>query len=188
MVGIMDYIGILLIVLVIFLLVGLILMYNSLVKVENRVNEAFAVVDVYLKKRCDLIPNLVEIVKGYTKYEGEVLTRIVKSRNMVVEAKDSNQSIAGDKALQHDLKDLFALVEGYPDLRAVTNYVALQKELVAVEQELALGREKYNEAVLKYNNKLAIFPINVLGRIIGFRKKIFFEANNEEREVPEIKL
>ncbi len=186
MVGIMDYIGIILIVLIVFLLVGLILIYNSLVKVANSVDEAFAVVDVYLKKRCDLIPNLVEIVKGYTKYEGEILTRIVKSRNMVVEAKDSNQSIEGDKELQRDLKDLFALAEGYPDLKASTNYVALQNELAAVEQEIAAGREKYNAAVLKYNNKLLIFPINVLGRMIGFRKKTFFEANSEERDAPPI--
>lgn len=157
--------------------------YNGFIKLRNSVEEAFSTMDVYLKKRYDLIPNLVETVKGYAKHESETLENVVKARNVAVSADTMEDAIEAQGELQKTLGRLFALAESYPDLKANTNFLDLQNQLSNIETEIAQSRKYYNGVVKTYNIKLESFPSNIIAGIFNFIRKPLYEVSDEaERE------
>jgi len=163
--------------------------YNSLVKLRNLVEEAFATMDVYLKKRYDLIPNLVETVKGYAAHEASTLEKVVQARNMAASAGSVEDRIRGENMLTGALKSLFALAEAYPDLKANTNFMDLQVQLQKVEEDIANSRKYYNATVREYNTKTEVFPYNIIAGIFNFTRKALFEVTEEaERQRVEVKF
>lgn len=153
--------------------------YNGLIKLRNLAEEAFARMDVYLKKRFDLIPNLVETVKGYAAHESETLEKVVKARNMAASAGSVEDRIQGENMLSGALRNLFALSEAYPDLKANTNFMDLQSQLRVVEEDIANSRNYYNTSVRKYNTKTEVFPYNIVAGIFKFKRKALFEVEKE---------
>lgn len=170
------------------IILWLISTYNSLVVLRNRVKDQWAQIDVQLKRRFDLIPNLVETVKGYTKHESETLENVIKARNTYVSATTPEGQMAADGELTQAISKLFALTESYPDLKANTNFVQLQNELQETENKIASARQFYNDTVLKYNNKIAVVPSNIVASLFHFEKEAFFEANTNERENVSVKF
>lgn len=154
--------------------------YNSFVKLRNNVEEAFATMDVYMKKRFDLIPNLVETVKGYAAHESGTLEKVVQARNMAQSAATIEDRIAGENALTGTLKSLFAVAENYPDLKANQNFMDLQGQLQRVEGDIANSRKYYNATVKQYNTKTETFPSNIIAGIFHFQRKPMFEVEAEE--------
>jgi LemA protein len=163
--------------------------YNGLVQRRNRVENAWSQIDVQLKRRLDLIPNLVETVKGYAAHERETLDAVVRARNAALAAPSTPSAQgAADNVLTGALRQLFALSEAYPDLKANQNFLALQEELTATEGRVAYARQFYNDAVLSYNTKLEVFPTVVIARMLGFTKRDYFEADDAAREVPKVEF
>ena len=156
--------------------------YNSLVKLRNMVKDQWSQIDVLLKRRADLIPNLVETVKGYTKHESETLEAVINARNKAVSAQGAEAEMKANGELSGALNKLFALAESYPDLKANTNFLDLQNNLKDTEDKISYARQFYNDAVLKYKNKLEVFPSNIVAGMFGFKPEPFFEANETERE------
>lgn len=156
--------------------------YNSLVKLRNMVKDQWSQIDVLLKRRADLIPNLVETVKGYTKHESETLEAVIAARNRAVSATGAEEEMKANGELSGALSKLFALAESYPDLKANTNFMDLQNNLKDTEDKISYARQFYNDAVLKYKNKLEVFPSNIVAGMFGFKPEPFFEANETERE------
>ena len=157
--------------------------YNGFVKLKNAIEEAFSTMDVYLKKRYDLIPNLVETVKGYAKHEKETLESVIQARNMAAGAKTLEDKVAGENMLAGTLKSLFAVAESYPDLKANTNFMDLQEQLQRLEDEIASSRKYYNAVVKTYNTKREVFPSVIIASLFKFAKKPLFEvASADERE------
>ena len=170
-------------VIVLILLGFTLVVYNSLVRARNNVKTAFADVDVVLKKRYDLIPNIVNTVKGYTKHEQETLTEVVKLRNSAMESNDINEKVQLNNKLSASLKNLMALRENYPDLKADSSFLSLQKSLVKVEDELSVVRTTYNSVVNTNNTKLDVFPNNMIGNLFGFKHfELFTIVDPKERE------
>lgn len=172
---------ILLAIFAIVLIVALYLMatYNNLVKLRNDVEEGFSTMDVYLKKRYDLIPNLVETVKGYAKHEKETLTKVIEARNMAMNATSFEEKAQGENMLSGTLKSLFALSESYPDLKANTNFIDLQNQLKQIENDIANSRKYYNGVVKVFNTKVEVFPSNFVANMFKFTKKQMFVVDNE---------
>ncbi len=165
------------------LIIWVIASYNGFVKLKNSIEEAFSTMDVYLKKRYDLIPNLVETVKGYASHEKDTLERVIAARNAAASATTMEGRIEGENALQGVLKSLFALAEAYPDLKANTNFLELQGELRRMEEEIANSRKYYNAVVKTYNTKREMFPSSIIAGLFHFDKKPLFEVGSEqERE------
>ncbi len=163
--------------------------YNGLVKLRNLVEEAFATMDVYLKKRYDLIPNLVETVKGYAAHEAGTLEKVVKARNMAASAGSVEDRIQGENMLTGALKSLFALAEAYPDLKANANFMDLQAQLQKVEEDIANSRKYYNATVREYNTRTEVFPYNIIAGLFKFTRKALFEVTDEtERQRVEVKF
>ncbi len=157
--------------------------YNGFIRLRNMVEEAFATMDVYLKKRYDLIPNLVETVKGYASHDKTTLENVVKARNMAADAKTIEGKIQGENMLQNTLRSLFAIAEAYPDLKANQNFMDLQSQLQRIEDEIANSRKYYNAIVKEFNTKTESFPSNIIAGIFNFTRKTMFEVNDEaERE------
>jgi len=156
--------------------------YNGLVKLRNMVREAFSTMDVYMKKRYDLIPNLVETVKGYAAHEAGTLEKVIKARNSAATATTIEGRIEGENALTGTLKSLFALAEAYPDLKANTNFMDLQGQLQTVEVDIANSRKYYNAVVRDYNTKIETFPSVIVASMFGFKQETMFEINSAERE------
>ena len=152
--------------------------YNGFVKMRNMAEEAFSTMDVYLKKRYDLIPNFVETVKGYAKHESETLEKVIVARNMAAGATTSEDRIKNDNILNDSLKTLFAVAEAYPDLKANANFAALQRELSDIEDEIANSRKYYNGVIKTYNTKIELFPGNILARMFGFSRKPLYEVSD----------
>lgn len=176
-------IGIIIAVVVILLVVWVIGSYNGFIKAKNNVEESFATMDVYLKKRYDLIPNLVETVKGYAAHEKETLSRVIAARNMAADASTAEDKIQGENVLNGTLRSLFAVAENYPDLKANQNFLDLQNQLKRVEEDIANARKYYNAVVKMYNNKCQMFPGNILAGIFHFEEKPMFEVDaKEERQ------
>lgn len=173
--------GIVIIIIAALLLLGFVVagMYNSFVVLRNDVEEGFSTMDVYMKKRYDLIPNLVETVKGYAKHEQETLTKVIEARNMAMGAGSVEEKLKNENALSGTLKSLFALSESYPDLKANQNFIDLQEQLKSVEQDIANARKYYNGVVKVYNNKIQVFPSNLFAGMFGFTKKPMFEVEDE---------
>ena len=179
--------GILLIV-VAFVLVFIVSNYNRLVKLRNKVKDQFSQIDVQLKKRSDLIPNLVETVKGYSKHESETLEKVIQARNTYLSAGTPDEKMKSSGELSQAISKLFALAESYPDLKANTNFLDLQSQLKDIEDKISYARQFYNDAVLLYNNKIEMFPSNLIAGMFKFDKESFFEANEEERKNIEVKF
>ena len=178
---------IILIVVVLLALVGF-GMYNGLIKLRNRVENSWAQIDVQLKRRNDLIPNLVETVESYAKYEKGTLDAVITARNQVQTAATPRDTANADAALTASLRQVFALSEAYPDLKANQNFLALQEELTATEGRVAYARQFYNDSVLQYNTKLQAFPTVFYARLLKFDKREYFEADEASREVPKVQF
>lgn len=167
----------------------LVLSRNSFVSIKNQVEEAFATMDVYLKKRYDLIPNLVETVKGYATHESETFTKVTAARTAAMNATSIDEKIANENALSGTLKSLFAVAEAYPQLQANTNFMDLQQQLKMLEDEIANSRKYYNAVVRTMNTKVESFPSNLVASMFGFKKQPFFEVGSaEERENVQVKF
>ena len=162
--------------------------YNSLVSLRNKVKDQWSQIDVLLKRRTDLIPNLVETVKGYAKHESETLENVIAARNKVVEAKTTEEEIKADGELSRALGRLMAVAEAYPDLKANTNFLDLQANLKETEDKIQYARQFYNDAVLVYKNKIEMFPSNIVAGIFGFKPEAFFEASEADKEVPKVQF
>jgi len=163
--------------------------YNGLVRSRNQVDNAWSQIDVQLKRRLDLIPNLVETVKGYAAHERETLEAVVKARNAALAAPGTPAGqAAADNMISGALRQLFALSEAYPDLKANQNFLALQEELTATEGRVAYARQFYNDSVLSYNNRLQAFPTVLIAGVLKFVKRDFFEAEPEAKQVPKVQF
>jgi LemA protein len=181
-------IGIIIGVIVLLLVAYFVKTYNGLVKLRNMVKDQWSQIDVLLKRRADLIPNLVETVKGYTKHESETLEAVIAARNKAVSATTTEDEMKANGELSGALSKLFALAESYPDLKANTNFMDLQNNLKETEDKISYARQFYNDAVLKYKNKLEVFPSNIVAGMFGFKPEPFFEATGAERENPQVKF
>lgn len=179
---------IILIIVVVLLVLYVISVYNSLVNLKNKVEDQASQIDVELKRRFDLVPNLVETVKGYTKHEKETLENVVKARNSYVSADNLGDQLKADGELTNAISKLFALTESYPDLKANENFMNLQNELSAIEEKIVYARQFYNDSVLMLNNKVEMFPSNLVAKMFNFTKKEFFEASSVERENVKVKF
>ncbi len=173
------------------LLLFVVSIYNGLVSRRNRIDEALAQIQVQLKRRHDLIPNLVNAVKGYMNFEQKVLTDVTEARASAVTAGaqgNVGQVAAAENALTGALRSLFAVVENYPDLKANQNVLSLQEELTTTENQISFSRQHYNASVLEYNNAIQVFPNVLLAGMFGFTKREFFEAEPEAANVPNVDL
>jgi LemA protein len=163
--------------------------YNGFIRMRNSVEEAFSTMDVYLKKRYDLIPNLVETVKGYAAHEKTTLENVVKARNMAADARTIEDKVKGENMLQGTLRSLFAIAEAYPDLKANQNFLDLQSQLQKIEDDIANSRKYYNAVVKEYNVKTESFPSNIIAGIFNFTRKTMFEVNDgAEREAVRVQF
>ena len=154
--------------------------YNNFIRLKNLIEEAYSTMDVYLKKRYDLIPNLVETVKGYAKHEKETLTSVIAARNAAMTATDPEQKMKNENALNGTLKSLFALAEAYPELKANTNFQDLMNQLKSLENEIAASRKYYNGCVKQYNTLREVFPSSIIANWKHFEKKPLFEVDSPE--------
>jgi len=168
-------------VLLVLLALYAIVTYNGLVGLRNRIENAWAQIDVQLKRRYDLIPNLVETVKGYASHERETLDAVITARNAGINATGPEQQAAAENQLTGALKSLFALSEAYPDLKANQNFSQLQEELTGTEGRIAYARQFYNDTVYRYNTKIQSFPSNVLAGSFRFSEREYFQADDESR-------
>jgi LemA protein len=164
------------------LIIWYIATYNSFVTLKNKIEEAFSTMDVYLKKRYDLIPNLVETVKGYAKHESSTFEAVVKARNIAVGATTSEERAQADNVLTGALKSLFAVVENYPELKANQNFLDLQEQLKAIEVDLVNARKYYNAIVRDYNTKRETFPSVIVANMNHMEKKTMFVIDEAERQ------
>jgi len=169
---------ILVVALVVILLTYIMIMYNCLIKRRNIVKDQFSQIDVQLKRRFDLIPNLIEIVKGYSTHESETFTKIVNARNQFNSSKNINDEIKVAGELKGLLSNIFMLAESYPELKANTNFLQLQEDLKDTENKIAIERQFYNDTVLTYNNLIDMFPSNIIANLFRFKKYDFFETND----------
>lgn len=156
--------------------------YNSLVKTNNIAKEAFSTMDIYLKKRWDLIPNLVNVVKGYAKHEKDTLEEIIKLRNNIYDNMSTEEKINKNKLINQSINKIMALAENYPELKANENFLQLSKDLTSIEDEIAQSRKYYNAVVKNYNNKVEMIPSNIIAKIAGYKSKPMFSIENEERQ------
>lgn len=162
--------------------------YNGLVKANNLVKEAFSTMDVYLKKRWDLIPNLVEVVKGYAKHEKETLDEITSLRTNSYESMSTDKKIDVNQQLSQGISKIMAISENYPDLKASENFLQLSNDLTKIEDDIANSRKYYNGSVRLFNNKIEMFPSNIVASIFGFKQANMFEANTEEKNNVKVEL
>jgi len=167
----------------------LILTYNGLVRLRNGVKNAWAQIDVQLRRRYDLIPNLVETVKGYAKHESETFENVVKARQAGIDASSVKEQGLAENMITGALRKLFALSEAYPDLKANQNFLALQEELASTENKVGFARQYYNDAVQTFNTRQQVFPANMVARMLGFEPSDFFEIEEAEmREAPKVEF
>lgn len=175
-------------VIVIILVVLSIAIYNSLINSRNRVKNAWSQINVQLKRRTDLIPNLVETVKGYATHERGVFENVTRARSNLMNAETVHETADANNMLTGALKSLFAVAENYPDLKANENFLDLQQQLSQTEDKIAYSRQFYNDTVLMYNNKIQMFPSNLIARQFGFEEAEFFEIPESETEVPKVQF
>jgi LemA protein len=175
-------IWVIVIIVIVVLIVGFfVLLYNGLVSLRNRVENAWAQIDVQLKRRYDLIPNLVETVKGYASHERETLDAVIQARNSAMSASGPADQAANENMLSGTLKSLFALSEAYPDLKANQNFLELQEELTSTESRIAFARQHYNDSVLSYNTKIQTVPSNIVAGMFNFTEREYFEVEGDAR-------
>jgi LemA protein len=164
---------------VVLLVIIFIVMYNALVRLRNRIDNAWSQIDVQLKRRYDLIPNLVETVKGYAEHEKGVFESVTQARAAAINAQGPAQQAEAENVLSGALKSLFAVAEAYPDLKANQNFLNLQEELTSTEDRIAYARQFYNDSVLSYNNKIQTLPSSVIAGMFNFEKREYFEGDPE---------
>ncbi|HAR35400.1 MAG TPA: hypothetical protein DCR87_00560 [Acidobacteria bacterium] len=174
---------------VLLIIIGLLVLiaigiYNSLVVLRNRCDNAWAQVDVQLRRRYDLIPNLVETVKGYAKHEREVFEKVTEARTRAINAQTIKEQGQAESMLTGALKSLFAVVENYPELKANQNFLMLQEELAGTESKIAYARQFYNDTVMKFNMKQQVFPSNLIAKMFGFKERDYFEIEEPEARGP----
>ncbi len=180
---------IIVLVIVVVLVIVAVLSYNGLVRLKNEVENAWSQIDVQLKRRIDLVPNLVETVKAYAAHERETLDAVVRARNAAIAAPDTPAGQAeANTQLSGALRQVFALSEAYPELKANQNFLALQEELTATEGRVAYARQFYNDSVKDYNTKLEAFPSTIFARMMKYEKREYFEADEASREVPKVQF
>ena len=179
-------IGIIIIAIIVILVIWYVVTYNSLISLRNRVKDQWSQIDVQLKRRADLIPNLVETVKGYAKHEKSTLDEVINARNSFNSASTKEEEIKANGELTGMLNRLFALSEAYPDLKANQNFVSLQNDLRDIEDKISTMRQFYNDTVLTYNNKVQTIPSNIVASIAHFKEEEFFEINEKEKEAPKV--
>ena len=172
----------------VLLLLCIFAIFNKLIRANNKVKEAFATMDVYLKKRWDLIPNLIETVKGYAKHENDTLKEVIELRNINYDDLSSNEKIKTNERVNRDLVKVFALSEDYPKLKANKNFMDLSDNLRIVEDEIAQSRKYFNAVVRDYNNLVEMFPSSIIAKLIGYKTKLMFSINSSERENIKVKL
>ena len=177
-----------LIAVIVIILIAFFVSYNNFVRENNKVKEAFATMDVYLKKRWDLIPNIVETVKGYAKHEKDTLKEVVELRNSTYDKMSDEEKIKTNEQLSSGINKIMALAEAYPDLKANENFKDLSKQLTKVEDDITNSRKYYNGVVRIYNNKVEMFPSNIVASIFRFKPEPFFAANEKERENVQVKF
>lgn len=179
---------IILVVVVVLILLWVATTYNALVVLRNKVKNQWAQIDVLLKRRSDLIPNLVETVKGYAKHEEGTLQEVIEARNKYVTASTDSEKMEASGEITGALSRLFALTEAYPDLKANTNFTELQTELTETEDKIAYARQFYNDAVMQYENKLVTFPSNIVASIFGFKSEKYFEVAEADKEATKVQF
>lgn len=162
--------------------VWIVVTYNGFIALKNKCEEAFSTMDVYMKKRFDLIPNLVETVKGYAAHEQGTFEKVIKARNMAMNASSIQEKQASETMLSSTLKSLFALSEGYPELKADGSFINLQNQLQKVEEDISQARKYYNAVVKSFNVLVESFPSNLLAKVFGFEKTMYFEIDEVERQ------
>jgi LemA protein len=164
-------------------------LYNGLVQLRNRVKNAWSQIDVQLKRRHDLIPNLVETVKGYASHESKVLEEVTKARSRAVDARGVDKQAAAESELSGALGRLMLVVEQYPDLKANQNFLALQEELTSTENKISFSRQFYNDSVMQYNTRIESVPSNIIANMFNFKQESFFEIQDkQEREAPKVQF
>jgi LemA protein len=173
---------IIIVVAIVIVLLYVLLTYNSLITRKMRVSEAFSQIDVQLKRRTDLIPNLVETVKGYAKHEKELFEKITEERSSLVSAKGAMEKAKINNEISDTLKSLFAVAENYPDLKASQNFLELQEEISDTEDKIAYSRQFYNSNVMDFNTNIAVFPNTIFAGLLGFKPAEFFGTNEEDRK------
>jgi LemA protein len=187
----MDWLPLIIIAIIIVVVVAVVVgIYNGLIQKRLRIDEAFAQIEVQLKRRHDLVPNLVNAVKGYMEFEQDVLTKVTEARANAVAAgaQGPAQQAAAENALTGALRSLFAVVENYPTLKANENVLSLQEQLTTTENQISFARQHYNATVLDYNTNIATFPSNLLAGMFGFVRREFFDAEPEAEAVPVVQL
>ena len=167
---------------IVIIVIYALITYNNFIKLKNMVQEAFSTMDVYLKKRWDLIPNLIETVKGYVKHEENTLKEIVDLRGNSYDSMSDDEKVKANQTISKDINKIMLVAENYPDLKASANFQDLSRELSKVEEDIANARKYYNGAVEMFNNKVEMFPSNILAKLFGYKPKAMFETDNNERE------
>jgi LemA protein len=162
--------------------------YNGLVRLRNRIDNAWSQIDVQLQRRHDLVPNLVETVKGYAAHEKDTFERVVQARNQAVSAQGAEAQAQAENVLTGALRQLFAVAEAYPDLKANQNFLELQEQLTSTEDRVAYARQFYNDSVVKYNNKIQSIPSNILAGMFNFHEREYFEVEEDARSVPRVQF
>lgn len=166
----------------------LVMVYNGLAQSRVAVNESLSGIEVQMKRRADLVPNLIETVKGYTKHEAGVFDRVSEAREKMLSASNIKDEAAADNMLSGALKSVFAIAENYPDLKASTNFQSLQAELSDIEAKISYARQFYNNTVKAYNQKIVTFPTNMIANAFGFNQEVFFDAEEKDEKPVEVKF
>jgi len=184
----MEIVTIIILILVAAILLFFMASYNRFIVLKNRIDNAWAQIDVQLKRRYDLIPNLIETVKGYAKHEKTVFMEVTKARTALMGATTLSEKAKANNHLSETLKSLFAVAENYPKLEANQNFLMLQEELSGTESKIAYARQAYNDSVLSYNNGIQVFPGNVVAGMFGFRQREFFKTEEAEKANVKVKF
>jgi len=182
------WIGIIVILVVVIFLLVFWGYYNRIIRLENRIDNSWAQIDVQLRRRAELIPNLIETVKGYMKHEKEVLENVTKARSAIMTAKTPQKNIEADNMLTGALKSLFAVAENYPDLKANQNFLNLQDELTHTEDKISYSRQHYNDSVLAFNNTIETFPGIIFAKRMGKKEREMLQIPEAARELPKVKF
>jgi LemA protein len=182
----MFIIGLIILLIVVIILLWFFSYYNRVIRSENRIDNAWAQIDVQLKRRADLIPNLMETVKGYMNHERQTLEAVTKARSAIMTAKTPQDSMNANNMLTGALKTLFAVAENYPDLKANQNFLQLQDELTHTEDKISYSRQHFNDSVLKFNNLIETFPGNIFAKMMGKKERQMLQIPEASREVPKV--
>jgi len=180
--------GWILLIVVVIIALWLLMTYNGLIKSRNQTDEAWSDIDVQLKRRHDLIPNLIATVQGYASHESAVFTKVTEARSQAMQAKSIDEKIAAENQLMGTLKSLFAVAENYPELKANQNFLQLQTELADTEDKIQAARRFYNGNTRDFNTKIQVFPTSLIAGFLQFKPYKFFEAAGEEKEVPKVEF